>query len=69
MTLLDSFIRENSIDVVELLRLTKLSEQHLARLRDGRTEPSKHVAESIAAVCSWLAHRKVYVWEIFERLP
>ena len=68
MTLLDSFIRTHEIDPEELARLAKVSDAHLVRLRDGRSQPSRDAAIRLARACSWITSEKVYTWDLFDRI-
>jgi transcriptional regulator with XRE-family HTH domain len=68
VTRLDQFIVAREIDPEELARLAKVSRAHLARLRSGRSEPTKDVIVRLARSCSWLTHEKVYAWELFDRV-
>ena len=66
MTLLDQFITERNLDTRELVRLAKISDAFLARLRSGKSKPSQDEMDRIADVCTWLVAEKVYTWELFE---
>ena len=66
MTRLGDFIVKEGIKPGQLARVAFLSRQHLARLRKGGDDPTRHVMVRIAMACTLILHRRVKLHELFD---
>jgi len=66
ITRLESFMRANEIKPAHLARSSGYSRQHLMRLRKGTMEPTRRVMVALAEASSYITHRAVQVWQLFD---
>lgn len=65
-TKLDAFLKANGIRPSLLIHGAGVSRQHVYRLRNGSTEPTRHMMIMLATAAGRILRRKVEVSEMFD---